>query len=201
VGYGGIWGENYWYQKSNAWENERLLTFSPRPVIDERSRRRTMAPDDEFNHLALAQNCKNLLDHGVSVQLGAHGQLQGLGAHWELWMLQQGGMTNMEALRSATLNGARYLGLDKDLGSLEEGKLADLIVIDANPLDDIHNSEKISYTMVNGRIYNARTMDEVGNHPKKRQPFYWELPGASDAFVWHGPTIGYQDDSCGCIVH
>ena len=201
VGYGGIWGENYWYQKSNAWENERLLTFTPRPVIDERSRRRTMAPDDEFNHIALAQNCKNLLDHGVSVQLGAHGQLQGLGAHWELWMLQQGGMTNMEALRCATLNGARYLGLDKDLGSLEEGKLADLIVIDANPLDDIHNSEKISYTMVNGRIYNARTMDEVGNHPQKRQPFYWELPGASDAFVWHGPTIGYQDDSCGCIVH
>jgi imidazolonepropionase-like amidohydrolase len=110
VGYGGIWGENYWYQKSNVWENERLLTFTPRPVIDERSRRRTMAPDDEFNHIALSQNCKKLLDAGVSVQLGAHGQLQGLGAHWELWMLQQGGMTNMEALRCATLNGARYLG-------------------------------------------------------------------------------------------
>jgi adenine deaminase len=130
------------------------------------------------------------------VQLGAHGQLQGLGAHWELWMLQQGGMTNMEALRCATLNGARYLGLDHDLGSLEPGKLADLIVIDANPLDDIHNSERISYTMINGRIYNSRTMDEVGNHPKKRAQFYWERAGASDAFVWHGPAAGYADDAC-----
>jgi imidazolonepropionase-like amidohydrolase/Tol biopolymer transport system component len=200
VGYGGIWGENYWYQKSNAWESERLLTFTPRPVVDERSRRRTMSPDDEFNHIALSKNCKDLLDAGVSVQLGAHGQLQGLGAHWELWMLQQGGMTNMEALRCATLNGARYLGLDHDLGSLEPGKLADLIVIDANPLEDIHNSEKISYTMVNGRIFNARTMDQVGNHPQKRIPFYWERPGASDAFVWHGPAVGYQMDACGCIV-
>ena len=196
VGYGGLWGENYWYQKSNVWENERLLTFTPRPVVDERSRRRTMAPDDEFNHIALSQNCKKLLDAGVSVQLGAHGQLQGLGAHWELLMLQQGGMSNMEALRCATLNGARYLGLDHDLGSLEPGKLADLIVIDANPLDDIHNSEQVSYTMINGRIYNARTMDEIGNHPKKREPFYWERPGASDAFVWHGPAIGYGDDAC-----
>ncbi len=201
VGYGGNWGENYWYQKTNVWENERLLAFTPRPVIDERSRRRTMAPDDEFNHMALARNCKDLTDAGVSVQLGAHGQLQGLGAHWELWMFTQGGMTNLEALRAATLNGARYLGLDRDVGSLEPGKLADLLVIDANPLDDIRNSERISYTMVNGRLYDARTMNEVGNHPKDRIPFYWERPGASDAFVWHGPAVGYQLEGCGCLTH
>ncbi|HET6348457.1 MAG TPA: amidohydrolase family protein [Candidatus Krumholzibacteria bacterium] len=200
VGYGGLWGENYWYQKSDVWKNQRLLTFTPRPIVDERSRRRTMAPDDEFYHIELSKNCKKLNDAGVSVQLGAHGQLQGLGAHWELWMLQQGGMSNMQALRCATMNGAWYLGLDHDIGSLEVGKLADLIVLDANPLDDIHNSEQVKYTMINGRIFDAHTMNEIGNHPRDRKPFYWEKPGASDAFVWHGPGMGYQIDACGCIA-
>jgi len=199
VGYGGIWGENYWYQKTNVWENQRLLTFTPRAVVDERSRRRTMSPDDEFNHFALARNCKELLDAGTSVQLGAHGQLQGLGAHWELWMFQQGGMTNMEALRCGTLNGAWYLGMDADLGSLEPGKLADVLVLEKNPLEDIRNSESIQYTMINGRLFDARTMDEVGNHPQKREPFYWERPGASEAFVWQGPQSGYMPTACSCF--
>jgi imidazolonepropionase-like amidohydrolase len=201
VGYGGLWGENYWYQKTNVWENERLLTFTPRAVVDARSRRRIMSPDDEFNHIALARNCKQLSDAGVRVNLGAHGQLQGLGAHWELWMFTQGGMTNLEALRAATWNGARYIGMDHELGSLEPGKLADLIVLDSNPLDDIRHSESIRYTMANGRLYDARTMDEIGNHPRRRLPFYWERPGASEAFVWHGPATGYMPAGCDCLAH
>jgi imidazolonepropionase-like amidohydrolase len=200
VGYGGLWGEEYWYQKTNVWENARLLSFTPRAVIDERSRRRTMSPDDEINHVGLAENCKQLTDAGVSVQLGAHGQLQGLGAHWELWMFEQGGMTNMEALRAATLNGAWYIGMDHDLGSIETGKLADLIVLDANPLEDIRHSESIRYTMINGRLYDARTMDEIGNHPEKRLAFYWEKPGASEAFVWQGEATGYMPGGCGCFA-
>ena len=104
-----------------------------------------MAPDDDFNHVLIAKGAKQILDAGGIVQLGAHGQLQGLGAHWELWMLQQGGMTNLEAIRSATINGARALGLDKELGSIEKGKLADLIVLDRNPLENIRNSESIAH--------------------------------------------------------
>ena len=137
VGYGGLSGEYYWYQHTNVWENERLLTFIPREVIDPRSRRRLMAPETDFNHVLIARGAKQIADAGGSVQLGAHGQLQGLGAHWELWMLQQGGMTPMESLRAATIAGARYLGLDGDIGSLEKGKLADLIVLDRNPLENI----------------------------------------------------------------
>jgi len=199
VGYGGIWGENYWYQKTNVWENERLLNFTPRPIVDSRSRRRMMIPDEDFGHIRLAENCKQLIDNGVSVQLGAHGQRQGLGAHWELWMFVQGGMTNMEALNCATRRGAWYIGMDHELGSLEVGKLADLIVLDKNPLDDIYNSESVRYTMVNGRIYDTETMNELGNHPSERMTFYWEQEGASDAFVWR-PGLGFEIGGCGCVA-
>lgn len=174
VGYGGLSGEFYWYQKTNVWENERLLTFTPREIVDARSRRRTMAADDDFNHVLIAKGAKQILDAGGVVTLGAHGQLQGLGAHWELWMLQQGGMTNLEALRCATLNGARALGLDKELGSIGKGKLADLVVMDRNPLENIRNTESIRMVMVNGRLYDAKTLNEIGNHPKDRPKLHWE---------------------------
>ncbi|HYE13644.1 MAG TPA: hypothetical protein VD968_04295, partial [Pyrinomonadaceae bacterium] len=112
VGYGGIWGENYWYQHSNVYENRKLLRFTPRKVIEPRARRRMMAGEDDFYHFELAKVVKDYVRAGGKAHLGAHGQLQGLGAHWELWMLQQGGLTNLEALRAATLHGAQYLGLD-----------------------------------------------------------------------------------------
>ena len=133
-----------------------------------------MAPADDYQYVETSRALKRILDAGGKIQLGAHGQLQGLGAHWELWMLQQGGMTNMEAIRCATLYGAQYLGLDNDLGSLEPGKLADLIVMDKNPLENIRNSESIRYVMMNGRMYDANTMDEIGNLPRKRAKFWWE---------------------------
>jgi imidazolonepropionase-like amidohydrolase len=91
-----------------------------------------------------------------------------------MWMLAQGGMTPLEVIRAATINGARYLGMDGEIGSLEAGKLADLVILEANPLTDIRSTEKIKYVMVNGRLYDAATMNETGNHPRARQPFYWE---------------------------
>ncbi len=179
VGYGGLWGENYWYAKTHVWEDERLLHFTPRAIIDARSRRPPTAPDEEWNYQNNARLVKKLHDAGVAVQLGAHGQREGLGVHWELWMLQQGGMTPLEALRCATMGGARYIGLDHDIGSLEPGKLADLIVLDKNPLEDIRNSESIRWTVVNGRVYDAMKMDEIANHPKPRAKFFWESEGSA----------------------
>ncbi|WP_040605766.1 amidohydrolase family protein [Salisaeta longa] len=184
VGYGGLWGENYFYQMRDVWRNEKLLTFTPRPIIDARARRRVKAPASAFYHKQLAASANDLWDRGVGVQLGAHGQLQGLGAHWELWMFAQGGMTPMEALRAATLSGARYLGLHNDIGSLTEGKLADLLVLSKNPLADIRNSTSIEQVMVGGRLYDADTMDEVGNHPNERPKLYWERDETSNAFIW-----------------
>ena len=99
-------------------------------------------------------------------------------------MFHQGGMTPHEALRSATLHGAQYLGLDGDIGSLEEGKLADLVVIDGNPLEDLYQTENVAQVMVNGRLFDAATMDQVGNHPAERPPFWWERDGLDDRFLW-----------------
>ncbi|HEY8020896.1 MAG TPA: amidohydrolase family protein [Thermoanaerobaculia bacterium] len=176
VAYGGPWGESYWYAKTHVWEDQRLMSFVPREVIDPRARRTFTAPDEEWGHIESAKNAADLLHQGVHVQLGAHGQREGLGAHWEMWMMAQGGMTPMEVLHAATLAGAQYLGLDRDLGSLDPGKLADLVVLDKNPLDDIHNSESIDQVMANGRLYDGKTLDEIGNHPRRREPFYWQLP-------------------------
>ncbi len=174
VAFGGIEGERYWYQHTNVWENERLVSFVPQDEIDARSRRRMMAPDSDYNHFNTARIVKQLNDAGVSIQLGAHGQREGLAAHWELWMFEQGGMTPMEALRAGTINGARYLGMDGDIGSLAPGKLADLIVIAGNPLENLRSSEAVLYTMVNGRLYESATLDEIAPGDRKRQPYSWQ---------------------------
>ena len=201
VNYGGLNAEYYWYQKTNVWENEKLLQFTPRGIIDSRSRHRMMVPDEEYenSHILTSEATTKLANSGVKVNLGAHGQLQGLGAHWELWSLQQGGMTNMQALQAATINGAEYIGAGNDIGSLKEGKLADLIILDKNPLEDIKNTESIKYTMINGRLYDADTMDEIGNEPKKRNKFYWENNRYNQAFPWHEFTNSFMHEGgCGC---
>lgn len=203
VSYGGVSGEYYWYQHTNVWENEKLLRFTPRAVIDTRSRHRTMLPEEEYvnGHMQLSKQAKKLSDAGVKVNMGAHGQIQGIGAHWEVWMMQQGGMSNLEALKTATINPAQALGFDEWIGSLEAGKLADLIVLDKNPLENIRHTESIRYTMVNGRLYDAATMNEVGNYNKPRTKFYWETGRNVEAFPWFGPAYERtheQGETCTC---
>ena len=202
VNYAGMSGEYYWYQNTNVWENEKLLKFFPRGIIDSRSRHRTMVPQEEYEngHILTSKTAKALTDVGVKVNLGAHGQLQGLAAHWELWMFEQGGMTNMEALRAATLNGAQYIGAGNDIGSLEVGKLADLIVLDKNPLENIRNTESVIYTMVNGRLYDTDTMNEIGNRDKARTKFYWENNKYNAAFPWHEESQSFTRETCGCVI-
>jgi len=200
VNYGGINGEFYFYEKSNVWENEKLLSFTPRFIVDSRSRRREMLPQEEYDNgpILVSETVKALSDKGVKVNLGAHGQLQGLGAHWELWLLQMGGMSNMEALRAATINGAEYLGMGSEIGSLKVGKLADMIILDKNPLEDIQNSNTVEYTMVNGRLFEAATMNEIGNNPKERSDFYWENNNYNQSFPWHESSQSFTAPGCTC---
>jgi len=202
VNYGGLNGELYYYQRDNVWEDEKLLKFTPRSVIDSRSKHRTMAPIKEYEngHILVAKTAKDLVAAGVKLNMGAHGQVQGLGAHWETWMLASGGLSNHEALKAATINGANYIGAGQDIGSLEVGKLADLIVLDKNPLEFIENTKTIEHVMINGRLYDTNTLNEVGNNPKPRAPFYWEIPGYNKAFPWHQETQSFMRGGCGCHI-
>lgn len=180
VCYGAVTGEYYWYQHTEVWKNERLLHFTPRHILDERSRHREMIPEEEYQngHIRVSKSLKKMQDAGININLGSHGQLQGMGAHWEMWMLAQGGMSNLQVLKCATINGAQYLGMDKEIGSIAAGKLADLIVMDKNPLDDISNTNTIRYVMVNGRLYDADTLNETGNYDHKHAPFWFQTPGS-----------------------
>jgi imidazolonepropionase-like amidohydrolase len=130
--------------------------------------------EDDWNHIHNARAAKALSDAGVKVNNGAHGQLEGLGVHWEMWMMVQGGMSPMEALRVSTINGADYIGMGRDLGSITTGKLADLVILEKNPLDNIQNSESVVKVMLNGRLYDTTTLNEIVTGNRKRQPFWWQ---------------------------
>jgi Tol biopolymer transport system component/imidazolonepropionase-like amidohydrolase len=186
VNYAGMSGENWWYQHDNVYENERLRYFFPAGTLDSRARRRVMAADDDYHFVDVSKAAKALADRKVRVLMGAHGQLHGLAAHWETWMLQMGGMTNHEALRAATVHGAAYLGLDGDLGSVAGGKLADLVVLDANPLENIRNTTSVRWVLINGRIYDATNMAEQGNHPSSAPRPVWRESGITETI-----TIGH----------
>lgn len=174
VGYGGWWGENYWYAQSDVYAHPRLSKYVPPYVLEPRSRRRIIVSDDDLNHIEIAKHTTKLLNAGVGVQVGAHGQREGLAVHWEMWMMVQGGMTPHQALRVGTKLGAEYLGLDGDVGSIDIDKLADLAIIEGDPTKDIRLSEKVKYVVQNGRLYDAATMNQL--HPEKveRKPFFWE---------------------------
>ncbi len=155
VAYGGISGDRWFHQHYDLWKDDRLQRFVPQRIVDTLGRIRGVMVTDpaDWHHIDVAASAKDVMHAGGRVCLGAHGQMQGLGPHWEMWAFVQGGMTPLEALRVATLYPAQTLGLDQDLGSIESGKLADFVVLDANPLEKIENSESVDLVVKNGRAY------------------------------------------------
>jgi len=189
VSYGGLSGERWFYARDRVWEDAKLNRFFPRETLEGIAIRRETAPDWDYYHLEVAKAVKQLRDAGVRIQVGGHGQMQGLAPHWEIWMLQQGGFSPFEALRAATFDGADYLGLGKQLGSLEVGKRADLVVLNSNPLEDIRASADTHMVMVNGRLFDTATMAEVGGQSTPTPVFHWQRQPAGQSFgIEYGPT-------------
>jgi imidazolonepropionase-like amidohydrolase len=174
VTYGGLAGDPYWRSHTDVWRHPILSRHVPPHILQPNNVRRTQAPDEDYVDAISARESKKLLERGVNVSIGAHGQEEGMGSHWELWSFVRGGFSPLQALQAGTILPARKLGMEKDIGSLEVGKLADLIVLDANPLQDIRNSDKISGVMINGRLYDPVTMNEIGTGNAKKDPYYWE---------------------------
>ncbi|WP_411817413.1 amidohydrolase family protein [Hyphococcus sp. DH-69] len=174
VTFGGIGGDPYWRQATDVWRHPLLSKHAPPRLLQAQSVRRETAPEEDYADQVSAATAKQLADRGVMVSIGAHGQQEGLAAHWEMWSFVRGGMSPLEALRAATIVPATHLGFANDIGSLEVGKLADLIILDANPIDDIRNTDKISHVMLNGRLYNAETLNEEVTGNRKRKAYWWE---------------------------
>ena len=174
VTFGGLAGDPYWRSHTDVWRHPILSRHVPPHILQPANVRRRQAPEEDFVDANSAAQAKKLMERGVNVTIGAHGQEEGLGSHWELWSFVRGGFSPLQALRAATILPARKLGFEKDLGSLEVGKLADLVVLDADPLSDIRNSDKIAGVMVNGRLYDPMTMNETGTGDRTRSPYYWE---------------------------
>ncbi len=172
VVYDGPAGETWFHQRERLWEDPKLLRFFRTDELL-RHRRPTHYFEDDFRHPSMAAEVKKLHDRGVLLQMGAHGQMMGLGAHWEVEMFVHGGFTPLEALAIATINGFTHHGLDGDLGSIEAGKLADLVVLHANPLDDIRNTRHIDVVMKNGRMYSGEDASRIAPDRGEYQPMYF----------------------------
>jgi Tol biopolymer transport system component/imidazolonepropionase-like amidohydrolase len=178
VTYGGLAGDPYWAQATPVWSHPLLTRHAPPDALASRVRAVT-APADQYADQYAAREAHRLVQRGVPASVGAHGQQQGLGVHWELGSFVRGGMTPVEALRRGTVDPAAMYGF-RDIGSLEPGKLADLVILDADPTQDIRNSDRISRVMLNGRLYDAATLNEEVTGDRRRQPYFWE-PAAAGA--------------------
>ncbi|HEX8309538.1 MAG TPA: amidohydrolase family protein [Allosphingosinicella sp.] len=178
VAYGGLAGDPYWRQHMEVWKHPLLSKHAPPTVLAAQNVRRTMAPEEDFVDDDAAREAKKLADRGIQVAIGAHGQQAGLGAHWEMWSFVRGGWSPVEALRAGTIAAATSLGYARDVGSLEAGKLADLVVLDSDPTVDIRNSDKVHRVMLGGRLYDPVTMNEVVTGSRARAPYWWEASGS-----------------------
>lgn len=204
VSFGELFGENYIYQTQRPWEEQKALRFIPdvnnsyNPItgavtapLAVRGMQTIHVADEIYDvgFRSVARSVKALDDLGVAINVGSHGQVAGLAMHWEMQLMAEGGMAPMRILRAATINPANAYGVGHQIGTLEPGKLADLIVLDNNPLEDIQHTKSVRYTMINGRLYDADTLNEIGNYNKPRGKFFWEVNDTQNG-LWNSTWAG-----------
>jgi hypothetical protein len=194
VGGASAWNEEYFWQTGEVWKEPKQRRWLPWRHLIPPTRRRELRPLTDYTYPFIAQAAADVIARGGESAIGSHGQQHGIGSHWEMWMAASA-MDPMETLELATVRGARYLGLEDDLGSLEPGKIADLVVLDADPRDDIHNTAAIRWVMKAGTLYEADTLDEIWPAAVPYGADFWVDEGmlrSDDRPVgwWDGPGNG-----------
>jgi len=172
VVYNGPSGETYFHQTERLWEDPKLLHFFTQDQLIG-LRRTTHYWEDDHYAKQMARALHKLTEAGIRLNMGAHGQMMGAGAHWEMELFVHGGYTPMEAIEIATINGFTHHGLDHILGSLEKGKLADIVIMEQNPLENIRNTRSIKYVVKNGVVYGGEDAARVYPNPKSASKLYF----------------------------
>jgi Tol biopolymer transport system component len=173
VQYGGPWAENYFYESVDLHDDPKMRRFTPHSDLDSTVLRRPWFHPQEYSFPMAARVLADVVKAGGRVGLGGHGQRQGIQCHWEMWAIATGGMPAHDVLKVATIYGAEAIGFGKQLGSIEAGKLADLLVLDRNPLENIRHTTAVRYVMKNGELYDAGTLDQIWPVQKKLPRQYW----------------------------
>ena len=190
VQYGGPWAENYFYESTDVHGDAKMRRFTPHRDLDGSVLRRPWFHEQEYSFPLAARVLADVVAAGGKVGLGGHGQRQGIQCHWELWAIASGGMPKHEVLKVGTIYGAEAIGMAKDLGSLQKGKLADLVVLDRNPLENIRNTNSVRYVMKNGELYDGDTLDQIWPQQKKLpRQYWWDLEPTLRTTAPTRPTI------------
>jgi Tol biopolymer transport system component len=168
----GAWSIEYFFQSSDVWKDPKQRSWFPWRMLIPQTRVRWLRPETDYSYPLIAQAMADIIAAGGNGALGSHGEHHGLDAHWEVWM-EASALGPMGALEVASMGGAKFLGADKDIGSLEVGKLADLMVLNSSPLDNIRNTLDMKYVMKGGVLYDAMTLDEIWPKAAPFGPHYW----------------------------
>ena len=177
VAYGGPWAENFFYTTESPHDDPKLRRFTPLPFLAARTLRRLWFHEREYSFPQVAANAAKIIRAGGRVGVGGHGQLQGLGYHWELWALASGGLTPTEALTAATRHGAEIIGVAQDIGTIEPGKLADLVVLNSDPMQNIRNTTDLALVVKGGEVFEAETLNQIWPERKPLPPQWWQEQG------------------------
>ena len=178
VTYGGPWAENYYFATENIHNDPKVKFYTPKDELDSKRRIKSgWFHEDEYAFEEFSEFVKDLVEEGGIAGVGSHGQFEGVGYHWELWSMAAGGIKNHDMLKVATIQGAYAIGLDKELGSIEKGKLADLVILGEDPLENIRNTNSVEMVMKNGRLYDGDNLNQIYPLKEKSKNFTWQEDG------------------------